>query len=498
MLDGVSPPANLRAEQALLGALLANNRALSRVEEFLLVEHFADELHGRIYRLIVDRVRQGRVADVVSLQGDVEGDPSFEPVGGARYLVELLGAMVGVIGAAEYGLAIRDSWIRRQIIDACSDAVTSALQPPDGGGSAVMEALEASLLRIVAGAGDHAPTVSMGDAVGRALDGTREALERRGGLAGISTGYLALDRATTGLMAGEVYVLAARPAMGKTALGLGIAMRAAAAGAPTLFWSGEMTAAQLGARAAAAFADLPTTAVFTGRRLPMPDHAVDAVPQALGMGDWSALSDAEREAARLPLDIDDRPALTVAALRTRARRLKRGRRGLLLLVVDYLGLMRGSDAARRNGRYAETTEISGDLKSLAKELMIPVVALSQLNRANEAREDKRPTLADLRDSGAIEQDAGVVMFLHRQHYYLSREGEPTRRERETDEQYANRVSALAQRMESSFGEAEVIFAKNRHGPTGTRRMRFTDETTWFRDEGEDRLSPAWEIQALPT
>lgn len=484
------PPANMRAEQGLLGALMANNKVLDRVAEYLRPDHFVDPIHGEIYARICDMVSRGRPADAVTLTSSFGFDGILDDVGGTAYLAELLTAMPGLIIAGEYGRAIHDAWVRRELIDALSLTVEQCFIPGGRPASDITEELESRLLKIAQGAGDIAPAIAVAQAVREAVVGTRIAADRRSGLAGLTTGYAALDRMTTGLHAGAYIVLAARPSMGKTGLGLGIAARAAASGAKVLFWSGEMSATQLGARMAAARAWLSTTSVFTGRGYDAPDDAEKPMPRPLHSSEWADLAEAERRAERLNLWIDSRPAITVPALRARASRMKRTG-GLDLLVVDYLGLMRGSEESRRQGRTAEVTDISAALTALKRELGIPILVLSQLNRANEAREDKRATLADLRDSGAVEQDADVVMFLHRPHYYLSRQGPLTRRPKESDEEFANRTSETFRQMAQSKGVAEINVAKNRHGPTGMTRLRFVDRTTWFFDESEPERADAW-------
>ncbi len=336
--------------------------------------------------------------------------------------------------------------------------------------------------------------MTIAEAIAQAIACGRDALARGSALAGLSWGYPALDRMTGGLLAEGLYLLGARPAMGKTALGLGIAMRVAARGERVLFWSGEMAARQLGARAGAAWAGLSTLSVFSGRRYDIPEDVETGMRVNLAPWQWDDLAEGERQAEGVPLELDTRSGLTVAGLRSRARRMKRSKAGLGLIVLDYVGLMQGSEAARRRGRYEEMSEISAGLKTLAKELGVPIIALAQLNRDVEKREDKRPIEADLRDSGGLEQDADMVAFLYRDHYYLAKEASGDglqKRERETDEQFANRCSDLQFRMREAVGKAQVLIRKNRHGGTGSVRLRFDHDSTWFRDESEDPRSPAW-------
>jgi len=483
-------PASLEAEKALLGGLLANNRALSGVEEFLRADHFADPINGMIYQIVVDASARGRVVDTVTLKAMLENSGDLAEAGGTEYLASLLSAMVSPSYVKQYGEVIRDTWARRELIDGLSRGIDAAFNPPDGGAEAVMEEVETCLLRVSEGFGDTTPAMQFSTAIRQAVEGAREAAARVSPLAGITTGYAALDRMTGGLRQGQMILLGARPSMGKTGLGLGIGARAAAAGHHVLMWSGEMAAPQLGARAAAAHAWLPTLSVFTGRGYDVPEDVHAGAVRPLTDWEWRDLERAEACAARLNLVIDTRGGITVAQLRARARRMKRTK-GLDLLIVDYVGLMRGTPEVRRRGKYEEISEISAHLKMLAMELEIPVLALAQMSRANETRDDKRPMMSDLRDSGGLEQDADVIAFLYREHYYLSRRGPDGRRDRESDADFANRVSAHTARTEAARGKAEVIFAKQRQGPVGTTRLRFTDFTTWFHDESEPDRAPAW-------
>ncbi len=487
-------PVNLEAEQALLGALLASGRALEQVEEFLRPAHFADPTHARIYDAICAMTAEGRRADAVSLVGRLGGElieVDGQPVTPANYLASLLACMVGVVVASEYGRAVHDCWTRRELILAGVTLVDAAFSPPPGGGAAVLEAHDAALLAIAEGAGDTTPAVPIAQAVAETHELIKQASERETALAGISTGYAGLDRMTGGLQPRQLWLVGARPSMGKTALGLGIAVRAAACGANVLFWSGEMTEHELTRRLEAAATLLPTTALFTAHR--WPDGAAPRpgeCPPPISAQDWDRIVRAGSAAAKLPLVFDTRPSVTVAALRSRARKMKRAGK-LDLLVVDYVGLLRARDRTDSRGLYERVTEISQDLKSLAASLDVPVVALAQLNRGNESREDKTPQLSDLRDSGALEQDSHVVMFLHRPHYYLLRAGAPTRRDKESEEQFFARVARWENARAAEEGRAIVSIAKNRNGPCGVVRLKFDDSTAWFRDDAEPPRGPAW-------
>lgn len=489
-------PANMQAEQALLGALLANNRAYERVGEFLRDYHFGDSLHGRIYKAIAELIDANRVADPLTLRTRFEGDRDLDEAGGTEYLATLLSAMVGIINAGDYGKLIVDCWLRREII-----AVTENIYNRSFGGegaedaAVLLEDLEARLSRIADGAGDISPVVSAGDGVGQALEMTHAAGQREDGIAGITTGYAALDRMLSGFQKKKFVLIGARPSMGKTGLGLGSATRAAAAGVPTLYWSGEMGPEQLGARMAAAHAQLDTLSVFSGRKYePHPDSDPSKA-ELLSPQDWDRLVKSEREARKLPLWFDTRPGLTVQALRARARRMKRTHK-LGLIVVDYIGLMRASQQTEQRPLYERMTEISKNLKSLSMELDLPVVVCAQVNRNNEARDNKMPQMSDLRDSGSLEQDADVILFIHRPHYYLVRQGDPVRRDKEGIDEYEDRRTRHQAELEATKGIAQISVAKNRQGPTGMTRLRFQDRTTWFFDERDGDYAPAWQSGLL--
>jgi replicative DNA helicase len=484
------PPSNTQAEQALLGALLANNRAYDHVSEFLQPHHFADPINGAIFGAIAGHVSSGKVADPITLKAEFEHSGILDEVGGIAYLGQLLAAMIGIINAADYGRSVHDAWLRRELISACSDAINMAYAPIGVTGQEVLEELDGALARIADGAGELKPLVPAGEAVQQAVASSLEAGERTSSLAGLTTGYAALDRMTAGLMPGQMYLLGARPAMGKTGLGLGIAARAASNGLKVLMWSGEMSAPQLGTRLAAAHAGLDVVSVFRGKGWEPAEPGISQEYRKLSIYEVDRLVRAERDAHRLPLQFDDRPGLTVAALRSRARRMKRSK-GLDLIVVDYIALMRATAQAEKQKLYERMTELSRDLRILAAELGVPMLVLAQLSRANESRENKMPQLSDLRDTGALEQDAYCVMFIHRPHYYLMQAGEPVRSLKESDEQFQERSDVWHRQVEATRSLALLSIAKNRNGPTGVCRLSFNAETVWFRDESEEYNSAAW-------
>lgn len=488
------PPANVDAEQYLLGSILVNNKAYHAVDEIVEPEHFYNGLYGRIFAICRNVINSGSEANGATVMPHLMGDPLLGRQSAPEVMASLLVLNMGVASAASYARSIRDAWVRRCLYKACSEVLDRCCRPGDEKAPDIVDALENSLLELARGTDEAQPTTSLMDSMQQAREAAIAAAKRGNGLAGASWGYRALDRMTGGLMPSSMYLLGARPAMGKTSLGLGIAVRSAAAGSSVLFWSGEMTAPQLGARAGAAWANLSTQAVFTGRRYDVPEEA-DGTREVLSDWQWRDLAQGERAAAKLSLEIDTQSRITVAKLRSRARRMKRSRKGLDLIVLDYVGLMSAGSTYEDQRSYERITKISGQLKQLATELQVPMVVLAQLNRETERREDKRPMMSDLRDAGALEQDADVILLLHREHYYLKKQADAglTRKDRESAEDFANRQSELVQRVHAAEGKADVLIPKNRQGPEGTCRLQFTNYTTWFRDVDEDALSPAWAL-----
>lgn len=487
------PPENLAAEQSLLGTILVDNGALALVDDITEPEQFASALNGHAFSLCRKIIYSGNTADPITLRSMLDGHILLGRMSCGDYIGGLLKSFIGRPAVPSHARAIRDAWVRRCLFRICTETLDRCARPGADGAGDIVDALETGLLDIARGTVEAAPTHSLEDAMRSARQAALDACQRGTGLAGITWGYRALDRMTGGLMPSAMYLLGARPAMGKTALGFGIATRAAAAGHSVLFWSGEMTAAQLGARAGAAWAGLSTQSVFTGRRYDIPEDAETGEREALSDWQWRDLEAGEHAAAALPLQIDTQSRITVARLRSRARRMKRGRAGLDLIVVDYAGLMSsGSDYADQKP-YERITKISGQLKQLATELEIPIVVLAQLSRETERREDKRPMMSDLRDSGALEQDADAILLLHREHYYLKKQLDAgvTRKDKESYEDYTNRASELVQRVNQAEGRADVLIPKNRQGPEGTCHLHFTNRTTWFRDTSEDVNGPAW-------
>jgi replicative DNA helicase len=466
------PPASLEAEQALLGALLANNKAYDRVAEFLRPDHFADAIHGRIFAAIARRVEAGRLADGVTLRQEFEASGELAEVGGAAYIAQLLGAMVGIINAGEYGRVVLDMYQRRQILDACEEAVNASYGEGEMDAPAIADRLDGALLALREGGSHRLKT--MEEVARESVANVAAAAARGGGVSGITWGYRPLDRMTGGLHPGQLIVIGARPSMGKTALAVGVAARAAAEGARVLFVSAEMLARGVADRVVAAVSGVPLDSMLRGGSFNSEGGFQSFAPDGWEM---RAIGDAARRVSRLPILWDDAPSIPLPAIRARARGMRR-KGGLDLIVVDYLGMLAPSVAAKRQNRVYEVSELASGLKALAKELELPVLLLSQLNRGVEGREEKMPGLSDLRDSGSIEQDADVVGFIHRPHYYLSR-SIPTRKGNETGEAFEARKSQWYLDCQAEEGKATILLAKQRQGPTGPVRLHFVDQLTWF-------------------
>ena len=472
------PPHNFEAEQALLGAILVNNAAYQRVAEFLRPEHFADPLHGKLFDSLSRLIERGQVVSAITLKTYVEQDEAMKAVGGAAYLARLAAASVHVIDAAAFGRAVHDLFLRRQLIELGEGVVNGAFGGDvDETALQQIEVTEKKLYELATTGQTEGGFKAFRTALTEATVAAEAAYHRVGQLTGVATGLFQLDRLLGGLHRSDLIILAGRPAMGKSALATNIGFNAARAyreehgedgkpraadGAVVGFFSLEMSAEQLATRMLSEQAAVPSEKIRKGELIST---------------DFDRVLSVSHDLEHLNFFIDDTPALSIAALRTRARRLKRTH-GLGLLIVDYLQLLAPSGKTRQENRVQEVSEITRGLKTLAKELDVPVLALSQLSRAVEQREDKRPQLADLRESGSIEQDADVVMFIYRDEYYLQRE-EPKRRGDENDQRFNERHDSWKQRCEQMYGKAEVIVAKQRHGPTGIVRLAFEGQYTKF-------------------
>ncbi len=473
-------PHNLEAEQALLGAVLVNNEALDRVSGFLSPSHFFDPLHGQIYETLATLIHAGKTATPITVKTFFENsEPIDANTSVPQYLGRLAANATTVINAAEYGRTIYDLATRRALIVIGEDMVNTAYDSAvDHAPKAQIEEAEGRLYSLAEQNKYGQGFESFGSALRTAIDMANSAYQRSGHLSGLSTGLADLDSKLGGLQRSDLVILAGRPSMGKTALATNIAYNVAklyeperqADGTTTAknggivgFFSLEMSSEQLATRILAEQAEISSEKIRRGM---------------INENEFRKLAEVASEMSRIPLYIDQTGGITVAQLSARARKLKR-QNGLDLLVVDYLQLLSGSKARSEN-RVQEITEITTGLKALAKELGVPVIALSQLSRQVETREDKRPQLSDLRESGSIEQDADVVMFVFREEYYVERtkpaEGTP---------EFADWMT----RMSQVSGKAEVIIGKQRHGPVGTVELSFEGQFTRFGNLARDYMLP---------
>ncbi|MEO8723190.1 MAG: replicative DNA helicase [Sphingobium sp.] len=473
-------PRNIEAEAALLGALLIDNRIAEDVQMKLRPEHFFEPVHSRIYESVLRLLDRNMVASPVTLKPMLDQDPALKELGGSGYLVQLTGNGAALIGARDFAQQVYDLALLRGLVGVGRDLVDKAMDTSeDVDPQSQIEAAEVALYKVSEGESETGSVKNFLQASTMAMQVAERALNSGGHLSGITTGLTSLNEKIGGLHNSDLMILAGRPGMGKTSLATNIAYNAASrwlrddgdgiesaknVGAKTAFFSLEMSADQLATRILAEQSGISGEALRMGK---------------ISRTDFQNLSRAARELQELPLYIDDTPGLTIAALRTRARRLKR-RHDIGFIVIDYLQLLQGSGKAKDGNRVQEISEISRGLKTLAKELNVPVLALSQLSRAVEQREDKRPQLSDLRESGSIEQDADMVWFVYREDYYVQSK-EPKRPTEGDDGKTHEDHAKWAMDMEKVFGLAELIVAKQRHGSTGKVPLKFDARITKFSD-----------------
>lgn len=471
----ISPPNNMAAEAAVLGAILFDNNAFQRVADILRPSDFYAPAHKEVFETTQDMIQQGRVADGVTLREHFEKHDQLTQIGGAAYLVELLDSAAFGPEIGDYARMIRDLAVRRELINLGATVQAKALNPEAGeDGSRQIELAERSLFDLAERGSTGRGFTSFGEAIIESLQMAEAAFQREGKIAGIATGLDDLDHKLGGLHPSDLIILAGRPSMGKTSLATNIAYNASSAcrretqedgskktvnGAVVGFFSLEMSSEQLATRILAERTGIMSHRIRQGD---------------LDKQDFEKLREATEELQNLPLYIDDQGGLSISQVAARARRLQRSV-GLDLIVLDYLQLLVGSGKSQGN-RVQEITEISMGLKTLAKELNIPVIALSQLSRQVEQREDKRPQLSDLRESGSIEQDADVVAFVYRESYYLERtepQNDPN------DPNAADKWQRWRDQMDNVYGTAEVIIGKQRHGPIGKVTLSFDSNITRF-------------------
>lgn len=476
-----SAPHNIEAEQALLGAILVNNEAFYRVSDFLEPVHFFEPIHQKIYQLTRDLVRAGKLATPVTLKTFLDADVDIGGLTVSQYLARLAAEATTIINAEDYGRTVYDLSVRRALIQVGEDMVNVAYDAPvDFSPRDQIEDAERRLYELAETGRYDGGFQRFAQALTTAIDMAAHAFQRDGKLSGIATGLEDLDRMMGGLQQSDLVILAGRPGMGKTALATNIGYNIAKAwrgevkpdghtvtvnGGIVGFFSLEMSAEQLATRIIAEQTGIPSNQIRRG---------------GISENDFEKIKDYSIELQHIPLYVDETGGLSVAQLAARARRLKR-QRGLDLVVIDYLQLLQGSTRRSQENRVQEITEITTKLKALAKELNVPILALSQLSRQVESRDDKRPQLSDLRESGSIEQDADVVLFVYREEYYHQM--------RKPLESNREKFAEWLAEADKVHGKAEVIIGKQRHGPTGTVELQFDAAVTRFSSLARENQLP---------
>jgi replicative DNA helicase len=476
-----SAPHNIEAEQALLGAILVNNEAFYRVSDFLEPKHFFEPVHQKIYELAGSLIRAGKVATPITLKTFLPPDVDIAGLTVSQYLARLAAEATTVINAEDYGRTVYDLSIRRDLIIIGEDMVNLAYDAPvEFAPRSQIEDAERKLYELAETGRYDSGFQRFAQALTTAVDMAARAYQRDGKLSGLATGLDDLDRLMGGLQQSDLIILAGRPGMGKTALATNVAYNVAKAwqgevrpdghiqtvnGGIVGFFSLEMSAEQLATRIIAEQTGISSSKIRRG---------------GISESDFEKIKDVSIELQNLKFYVDETGGLSVVQLAARARRLKR-QRGLDLLVIDYLQLLQGSSRRAAENRVQEITEITTNLKALAKELNVPILALSQLSRQVESRDDKRPQLSDLRESGSIEQDADVVLFVFREEYYhLMRKPSETNREK---------FAEWLAEGDKVLGKAEVIIGKQRHGPTGTVELQFDAAVTRFSSLAREERLP---------
>ncbi len=462
-------PYDIDVEQALLGAILVDNQAIERVSSVLKSEHFYDPLHARLFDVMMASFeRGGGVITPLTLHAAMKADPGLVEVGGHAYLSGLAQAAPALANVRDYARILHDLAVRRALIRLGEDIVNTAFEAPhEMPPQAQIQEAEKALYRISETSRYGEGPIDFAEALKRAVDSAEKAQLRGGRISGVSTGFADLDSLLGGLQASDLLILAGRPGMGKTALATNIAFNAArfyaqdladnvevTRGAPILFFSLEMAAQQLSARILSEQTEIEMSKIRSGR---------------FSDSEWQTFVHRMQDLSTLPLYIDDTGGISIAQIAARARRFRREKK-IGVIVIDYLQLIEPS--RRAENRVQEITEVTKGLKALAKELNVPVLALSQLSRSVDSRDDKRPVLSDLRESGSIEQDADVVMFVYREAYYLK-----SRKPAEDDPEFVK----WSEKMERVNHLADVLVEKHRHGATTRIELFFDDRFTRFKD-----------------
>jgi len=455
-------PSNLEAEQALLGSILVNNDIIDEISNILNPTTFYDPAHTKIYAVVESLNNKGMIANPITLKNYFEKDNMLNEVGGTEYLVKLTRFSGSTKQAIDYAKIIHEMYLRRELVLISDNLSSETLNAKEQSAEKIIESTEKSLFDLAERGSFSQSFLKFNQALDQTIEMATLAMKNDKGIVGVPTGLTDLDSKLGGLHKSDLIILAGRPSMGKTALATNIAYHAAKTlmsrqeKSSIAFFSLEMSSEQLSTRILSEQAKIKSDDIRRGK---VTEEEINRYIET------------SRNIYDLPLYIDETPAITIATLSNRARRIKR-LFGLSLVVVDYIQLMRAGNLNRNDGRVQEISEITQGLKALAKELGVPVLALSQLSRAVEQRDDKQPQLADLRESGSIEQDADVVMFVYREAYYL---------ERKQPKLGSIEHAEWQSKMNDVNGLADIILGKQRHGPTGTVKVEFEGIYTKFKD-----------------
>lgn len=480
----LEPPHNAEVERALLGALLMAPKRLEDVADFLKPEQFYEPLHNLIFDTMLALSRDNKPVDITGLRAVLRGMSTYDEMGADTYLAALAGAAVTTVASSvkHYGEVLVDLSLRRSMIEQaiilaadCREAIA------DRSARDILDKHEASLMKLTGARDASGGLVPFHEVLNLTLADWEAETK---GARGVPTGFIELDNLIGGLHPTDLIIVAARPAMGKSALAVNIAFNAAVyfhtsddiehRNRQVVFFSLEMSTAQLGSR------------IITGEtKIVAPRNRWG---QTMQEQEWARALDVVEQRGRLPFWVDETPDQTVSRMRARCVRLHR-KKPIGLIVIDYLQLIDSDMKSRDTNRVEQVSQITRGLKKLAKELQVPILALSQLSRGVESRENKRPLLSDLRESGSLEQDSDIVMFPFRAEYYLNQEGRPQRRSNENEAQYSTRIASHFAAVDAAAGKCEIIVAKQRHGPTGSAWLHYDKARTWFEDAAPEAAPP---------
>ena len=466
-------PNSLQMEQAVIGSMLMDRDAVAEVADLLTKEDFYYAQYGMLYSAIIELYNEGKPIDLAIVSNKLKEMGAAESVSNLSFIGEVLESVQFSSHAGEYAKIVQDKSVLRKMIKYAESTMAKCYESDDSVND-ILELSEKDLFDITQKRNTGMQFVDMKEIALNVLDNIEASAKRGSKVTGVPTGFKDLDEKLTGLHGSELILIAARPAMGKTAFALNIAQYAAMkADVPVAVFSLEMSKEQLATRLIAMDSMVDSQSIRTGQLLDT---------------DWDKIMESTYRVGEMEMYIDDTPGLNINAIRTRARRLKRNK-GLGLIVIDYIQLITGTGSKKSEGnRVQEVSEISRGLKILAKELQVPVIALSQLNRSVESRDDKKPQMSDLRESGSIEQDADIVMFVFRENYYL-KNNEPVRREAETPEKFQQRHDHWEERCKETANVAEVIVGKNRHGSTGSVHLYWNGDYTHFNNLAKSENIP---------